>query len=247
MSAAQRVCSYLGRWDEAAVTGKKALDVAQRFSDKSMISIAAAHLSLGYSWAGDLSQAVEYGKLSLQNAQTPGDKARSKRSLGWALCRAGKTDRGIELLTDATLPIFRTKDFIAFETPLRCYLGEGYWLAGEERKARQMLEEGLKMAYHCGARYYVGFAHRILGEISFKTDLVKAVEHFQKSIAVLQKIKAENELALAYVGYGRSYKQNGQISQAKEYLTKALRIFKRIKTLIEQEKVRKILAKLPDS
>jgi len=72
------------------------------------------------------------------------------------------------------------------------------------------------------------------------------VSHFEKSIAVLQKIKAENELALAYAGYGRLQKQQGQIGQAREYLTKALEIFERLGTLIEPDKVREELARLPE-
>ena len=133
---------------------------------------------------------------------------------------------------------------MAFETPLRCYLGEGYWLAGEEKKARQTLEEGLEMAERCGARYHVGFAHRVLGEIALKTNPAQAAPHFEKSIAVLQEIKAENELALAYAGYGRLHNQIGQTSQAREYLVKALEICERLGTLIEPDKVREELDEL---
>jgi len=52
-------------------------------------------------------------------------------------------------------------------------------------------------------------------------------------------------LALAYAGYGRYHKQKGQIAQAREYLMKALEIFERLGTLIEPDKVREELAKLP--
>jgi tetratricopeptide (TPR) repeat protein len=72
-----------------------------------------------------------------------------------------------------------------------------------------------------------------------------AAPRFEKSIAIFQEIKAENELALAYACYGRLHKQKGQIAQAREYLTKALEIFERLGTLIEPEKVRGILADLP--
>ena len=133
---------------------------------------------------------------------------------------------------------------MAFETPLRCYLGEGYWLAGEEEKARQMLEEGLEMAERFGARYYAGFAQRLLGEIALKTHPTQAAPLFENSIAVLREIKAENELALAYAGYGRLHKQQGKTAQAQEYLTKALDILERLGTLIEPDKVRPELAEL---
>ncbi len=241
LSVASRAYACLGRWDEAVEEAQKALSVAEEFSDNSLISFVAWNLSIVYTWKGDLTRAVEYGELAVQKAPTPGDKAWAQRSLGWALCRAGEPERGIELLT-AVLPIFRAGRFMASEIDLTCYLGEGYWLAGEDEKARQMLEEGLEMAERCGVRYYVGFAQRLLGEIALKNNPAQAAPHFEKSIAVLQEIKAENELALAYAGYGRLHKQQGQIAQAREYLMKALEIFERLGTPIEPGKVREELA-----
>ena len=110
----------------------------------------------------------------------------------------------------------------------------------------QTLEEGLEIANRCGARYYVGSAQRLLGEIVLKTNPTEAATHFEKSIAVLREIKAENELALAFAGYGRLHKQQNQIAQAREHLMKALEIFERLGTLIEPDRVREELAGLPE-
>jgi len=221
---------------------QKALNVAEEFSNNSLISFAAWNLSIAYTWKGDLGRGIEYGELAVQKAQTPYNKALGQRGLAWAWCRAGETSRGIELLT-ALLPIFRGR-FMPSEIPHTCYLGEGHWLAGEHDKARQTLEEALKIAYRCGARYYSAFAQRLLGEIALRTKPAHAVPHFEKSIAVFREIKAENELALAFAGYGRCHKLKGQIAQAQEYLTKALEIFERLGTLIEPDKVRKELTGL---
>jgi tetratricopeptide (TPR) repeat protein len=222
---------------------QKALSVAEEFSDNSLISFVAWNLSIAYTWKGDLARAIEYGELAVQKAPTPADKAWAQRSLGWALCRSGETTRGIELLT-GVLPIFRAGGFMACEIPIACYLGEGHWLAGEDEKARQMLEEGLEMAERCGVRYYAGFAQRLLGESVLETNPTQAVPHFEKSIAIFREIKAENQLAMAYAGYGLLHKKQGEIERAREYLKKALEIFERLGTLIEPDKVRKELAGL---
>ena len=246
LSAASRACSYLGRWDEAVEEGKKALSVAEEFSDNSQISTVAWNLSIAYTLKGDLARAVEYGELAAQKAPTPADKALAQRALGWAWCRSGETTRGIELLTTVLL-IFRAGRFINTEIPLMCFLGEGYWLAGKDEEARQTLDEGLEMAERHGARYFSGFAHRLLGEIALKKKPDQAARHFEKSIAILREIKAENELALAFVGYGRLYRQQNQITEAREYLMKALEIFERLGTLLEPDNVREILAELPEA
>jgi tetratricopeptide (TPR) repeat protein len=246
LSIAARAYACLGRWDEAVKEAQKALSVAEEFSDNSVISFVAWNLSIVYAWKGDLARAVEYGELSLHKAATIGEKAWAQRSLGWALCRSGETTRGVELLTKV-LPIFRAGRFITSEINLTCFLGEGYWLAREDDKARQTLEKGLEMAERYGVRYYVGFAQRLLGEMNLKTNPAQAETHFERSIAVLQEIKAENELALAYISYSYLHKQQNQIVQAKEYLMKALKIFERLGTPLEQNKVREILAELPET
>jgi tetratricopeptide (TPR) repeat protein len=199
-----------------------------------------------YTWKGDLARAIEYGELAVQKASTPADKAWAQRGLGWALCRSGEVNRGIDLLS-AALAIVRASGHMASKIPTACILGSGYLLAGEDDKAKQTLEEGLEIAERCGARYYAGFAQRLLGEISLKTDPGRAAAHFEKSIATLREIKAENELALAYAGYGRFHRQQSQITRAREYLTKALEIFERLGTLLEPDKVRELLAGLPEA
>jgi tetratricopeptide (TPR) repeat protein len=246
LCSASRACICLGRWNEALEVAQKALKVAEEFSDKSLVVFATWTLSLAYTSKGDLARAVEYGERAFQNAPTPADKAWAQRGLGWALCRAGEANRGIELLA-AALQNFQTEHRMAGIIPITCTLGAGYWLNGEDDKAKETLEESLKIADQCGARYYVGWVHRVLGEISLKNNPAQAVLHFEKSIAVFREIKAENELALAYAGYGRYHKQQNQIAKAREYLTTALKILKRLGTLIEPEKVREILAELPEA
>ena len=131
------------------------------------------------------------------------------------------------------------------------FLGECYWLASESDNARQTLEELLELANRCGAKFYLGSAHRLLGEVALTTDPIQvaaplATPHFEQSIAILRQIHAENELALAYAGYGRLHRQQGNMTQAREHLTRALEIFERLGTLGEPDKVKQVLAILPE-
>jgi len=244
LGAAARACICLGRWDQAVEEAQKALKIAEESSDNSLVVFAVWILSMAYTWSGDLGRGVEYGELALQKAVTPADRAWALRGLGWALCRAGEATRGVELLTSA-LQNFQTRDRMAGIIPSTCTLGAGYWLGREDDKAKKTLEEALKIAERCGASYYVGWAHRFLGEIALQEDPARAAFHFEKSIAELQEINAENELALVYACYGRLQKQQGQFAKAREYLTQSLEIFERLGTLIEPDRVRQILAELP--
>jgi tetratricopeptide (TPR) repeat protein len=243
LCASSRAFIYLGRWDEAMQEAQKALKVAEKFSDNSLVAFAVWTLSMAYTWKGDLDRALEFAEMAFQKAPTFADKAWAKRGLGWVLCQFGDTNRGIEHLT-AALQTFNARRWMPGIIPTTCILGGAYWLAGKTEKARQTLEEALAIAERCGARYYAGFAQRLIGEIAAKTNPDQAAAHFEISIGLLQEIKAENELALAYAGYGRFYKQQRQIAMARENLMKALEIFERLGTLIEPDKVRKELAGL---
>jgi len=245
LCVASRACLCLGRWGQAVEEAQNALKVAEEFSDNSLIALMVLTLSMAHTWKGDLARGVEYGELAYQKAPTPGDKAFAQRALGWALCRTGGTSRGIELMS-AALKTFRDGNWMPGIIPTMCTLGGAHWFAGEDDKARKTLQDALQIANRCGARYYVGWSDRFLGEIELKSKPDQSATHFERSIAILLEIKAENELALAYAGYGRLHKQQGQIAKAREYLMKALEIFERLGTLIEPEKVRDELNELSE-
>jgi tetratricopeptide (TPR) repeat protein len=90
---------------------------------------------------------------------------------------------------------------------------------------------------------------RLLGEIAVERDPGQVAEplaapEFEASISILRDIKAENELALAYAGYGRLHKQRGRVTEARDYFDRALAIFDRLGTFVEPDKVRAELAQL---
>jgi tetratricopeptide (TPR) repeat protein len=243
-AGASLACSWLGHWEQAVAEAQEELRVAQEFADNSLIAFAAWNLSFAYACKGDMARALEYGELAVQNAPTPADLAWAQAALACAWCRAGEPRRGVEILA-ALIPIFRGGRFVPAE-PFTPFLGEGYWLAGEPDKARQTLEELLEIAAQCGMRFLIGSVHRLLGEIALPTNPTQAASHFERSIATLREINAENELAMAYAGYGRLHTQQGHIAQARDYLTRALAIFERLGTLGKPDKVRQALAALPE-
>jgi class 3 adenylate cyclase/tetratricopeptide (TPR) repeat protein len=240
---------FLGRWEHAVQEAHKALRAAEEFADNNIGATAAMCISWAYTAQGDLGRAGAYAKLAVQKATTPVDKMWTQAGLAWTWCRSGEPGRGLEAQAQIVAQ-YRAARCIFGElfTP---FLGEGYWLAGEYDKATQTLEELLDIAERCGMKFLLGSAHRLLGEVALSANLTQmeapfAAPHFEQSIAILQQINAENELALAYAGYGRLHEQRGDIAQARDYLTRALEVFERLGTLLEPDKVRQALAELPE-
>jgi class 3 adenylate cyclase/tetratricopeptide (TPR) repeat protein len=241
----------LGRWDAAVAEAQQGLKAGEQASDDSVISYGAYTTSCAYTSKGDLARAIEWGELAVRKAVTPSEKVWSQTFLAWAWCRAGGPERGVALLAQL-VPITRAARFVPFATFHTLWLCEGYWRVGEYDRARHTLEELLEVAGSCGMRFVIASAHRLLGEIALATN-PRSVEpppaalHFETSIAILSNIKAENELALSYAGYGRLHRQQGRIADARDYLTRALEIFERLGTLVEPDKVRAELAELEEA
>jgi len=233
-----------GCWEEVVAEGDKALHVAQEFSDNSHISFAAAIISAASCFKGDLERALAFGELAVRKAPTFADKAWSNGFLAYAWCRNGESSRGIEVLAPLLQTIRGARHAVS-ELLFGNMLCEGYLLAGQCKEARKTGKEAVGLAERCGAKVHLAWAYRLLGEIDLKTNPSEAGSYFRQAICILQEFKAENELALAYSGMGRFHKQQGNVEQARKYLTDALEIFERLGTLIEPDKVRKELAELP--
>jgi tetratricopeptide (TPR) repeat protein len=220
------------------------MEIPQESSDFSLISWAATNISAAYANEGELDKAIEYGELGVQEAPTLGDEFLARVFLGWARCRAGETEKGIEDLV-SFVQIAQGSSFVTGEIFGGEMLGEGYWLAGEYEKAKETLGRVLDLTERSGAKRTQGRAHRLLGELALKTNLVEAAPHFERAIEISREFKMENDLALAYSGMGRYHKLRGEYAEAWRYLTDALAIFERLGTLIEPDKVRKELEEFP--
>lgn len=245
IAATSLAYTFCGCWDDAVEEGQKELNVAEEYSDNSMICFAHWNLSMAYAHKGDLDQAVEHAQMALDIAPTPADRVWAQVPLCLAWFRAGKSQKAIDIMPQL-ISTQRSARFTWSELTA-VYLGRGYVLAGEFEKAKQTLEEILELQKQYGMKFVIGSAYRLLGEIALQCNTVEALSNFEKSITILTEIKAENELALAHAGYGRLYKQQGNIEKARKYLNQALETFERLGTLIEPDKLRKELTELPAS
>ncbi|MFQ5854951.1 MAG: tetratricopeptide repeat protein [Anaerolineae bacterium] len=98
---------------------------------------------------------------------------------------------------------------------------------GHAQEALNCASRALEIARELGSQTHHGFAHRALGEVYAARDEGRdqAVEHFERSIALLEEAGAYFDLALAYLAYGRALRRWGQTEQGERYLHRAREIF----------------------
>ncbi len=233
-------CFFKGRWEQAVEEGENGLRVGEKYEMNHIVSFAAFALSNAYTLRGDLSRAIEYAELGIQKATTVAERLWAQSGLQWAHARIGDPAIGVEL-GKSLAPMYRAAHFVPGETFTLINTAEGILRCGDRNDAAKKCREGLKLAQRSGMKFAIGHGHRLLGETSLEVNPDEAHDHFTKSMTVFEEIGAENELALAYSGYGRLHKKQGDIPQAREYLTRALEILERLGTLIEPDRVRKEL------
>ena len=242
------VSAHRGRWQEALDECGKALALASEYGDDRLVAFAHTLRSLTLMYQGDTEAALASAELAAERAPTPAEQSWAQSHLGWAWCRTGRPDEGIDVLAGLAA-MFTQANLVIGEVWNASYLGEAYWRAGRLPEADETLRTLVDRAEETGMRYYLGTAHRLLGEVTRQAEPTadgrrRAAGHFEQAVGVLSAIGAENELALAHAGYGRLDAERGDQDGARRHLTVALEIFERLGTLGEPDQVRKDLAGL---
>jgi tetratricopeptide (TPR) repeat protein len=237
--------TYRGNWEVAVTEGQKAVKIAEDLSNDYMVSLTAGFISLTYNLKGDFARAQEYAEIAIHRATSSVDRAWAETYLALVWCKTGQAAKAIKILT-TLVEQARSVHYVPNEVVNTLNLGEAYIWAGEYDKAKKLLSDGLQLASRCSYKYCIVKAHRLLGEITLEINASQAGTHFEKAIALSDEIGAQNELALSYAGYGRYHRHQGQVTKARDYLTKALEIFDSLDTLKEPDKLKKELTELPD-
>jgi tetratricopeptide (TPR) repeat protein len=248
LAAASWAYACLGRFDEAIAEASNELALCEEYQDKSLIAFAEWIMSIPFIFKQDFAKATEHAEASLENARTPADKVWAQTFLGWAWCRSGRAREAVDLLA-SILPLYEATQFVPGVVLTSAMLGEAYWRCGQREDAEKTLKKGLERATLASTKkFYVGWMNRILGEIATEQNLEQlAVAHFEKAVTTLEAIKAENELAFAYYGYGRLHGRLNRTGEATDFLTRALEIFIRLGTLGEPAKIRAELSEISTS
>jgi tetratricopeptide (TPR) repeat protein len=236
-AAASWAHSCMGHCVEALQQAEREAVVAEEYHDNSLVAFANWNAALAHTYNGDVSKAIKRAETAVEKAPTPADKLWAQTHLGFAWCRGHRARDGADLLASLT-PMYAATRFALGQMMATTYLGEAYWRAGQHAAAQDTLQKGLELATANGMKFYAGCMRRLLGEVALALNPEQVIEplaasHFEAGISILHDIKAENELACAYAGYGRFHKQQGREAEARHYFTRAVEIFDRLGTVIE--------------
>ena len=242
-AAATVANSCLGRWNDAIAEGARAVQIGEQYGDVGATSFAAMVATWPHAFKGDLERAMEMADLALRKAGSPADELFARGSRALVQTRIGQPGEAIAALAPA-VAVIRAMRFPECER-FSLYYCEALWRAGELTQAREAIRACLEVVEPCGMRYFAAVAKRLMGEVEMAVGgehLPSAADHFQASIAAFEAMGAENELALAWAGYGRLKAKLGDLDAAHTYATRALHVFQRLGTNVTQDEAVWLLA-----
>ena len=247
LTASAWACAMLGRWDLGLEKAMASLKESERVRDASLVSFSYTFgFCVVHGHRGAFEEAIECGRRAVENAQTPAERQWAESHYAWVLIA-----RDPAAAEEQLAPIVSFYRSAGLDWP-ECFtavpLGEACLSTGRLEKARECLERIVAIAERLEIRLFSTPGERLLGEVMLADGrpeaLQQAQHHFERAMACRERSKAENELALAWAGYGRLQARLGRADQAREYLTKALAAFERLGTLGQPERVRAALVDL---
>jgi class 3 adenylate cyclase/tetratricopeptide (TPR) repeat protein len=247
LTATAWACAMLGRWEQGVERGRSALAESERVRDASLASFSYTFgLSILYRHWGKIEEAIDCGCKAVASAQTPAERQWAEGFYADAL-----TQRDAAAAAAILKPIVAFYRSAGLDWP-ECWastqLAEACLLLGRHQQARADAARVVELGGRLDIRLCATPAQRLLGEICLSAGdpeaLAQARHHFEQAIASCERSKAENQLALAWAGYGRLQARLGNDALAREYLENALQTFERLGTLGQPQRVRADLAAL---
>ncbi len=190
-------------------------------------SAALEHLADVQILIGDYGQAIENLKKSKETTEDNGTKARVLRKAGEVFEKKGDYDASLTFLSDAKQSVEEE----TVEYGRICFTeGHTYWRKAEFDKAMCLFQEGIMTLEKAGGEPKdIGNMHRAIGNIHLsKAEYGKALEHYEKSLAVMENIDERYGVAAALNNTGNVYVERGELDKALGFYERSLEIRKNI-------------------
>ena len=232
-AVASYVLAFLGEFDRAFVHADHAIQLAQKIQNP-FAKANAYHLRgcIG-DQRGEWTQAIKDYEEAIRIAEKAEDLFRLylvKSWIGRARTMAGDPDRGRELLEESLALAERigTKFWLAWQ---KTALAACLFKLGELETGSHLCQEAILLGEETNDKFVIAYAKRTFAEIfSYlePSDPQKAERATLDAIGTQQEIDAKPELARSYASYVHLLTNRGENEKAKEYLAKAIGMFRQM-------------------
>lgn len=224
-------CFSLGRWAEAEYHYLQAHSMSDQIGNKYDLAVADNNLGGIALKRGQFENALLFYQEGLKLARLVGSAwmlGVFHMNLGWTYTHLGDIKQAKENLA-ASQTHFEQAQSREFLPELKRHQAEAALLADELDLAAQHIQESLRLAQELDMRGEQGTSMLVWGRIAYaQGDLATAQERLQASVAILQEVAEEYELARSHYWLAVILVELGKIEPARPLLAEAAHTFKRL-------------------
>jgi tetratricopeptide (TPR) repeat protein len=255
-------CGFTGDGKKAIELGKTVLEYGQRNSDIRSMAAGHASMGIGHMSSGELSIAAEYFQEAIKVAADPVYSIYAKAFLGPVQIMLGKLKEAEETLREP-VEFWHKYGFGSAGTFAYAFQGVLSIIQGKMSEGMEKLKEGISLSKKNGRKSVCAFLEHVLGyvylqivsgegpkslsimakNIGFIIKNVpaaakKSEAHLNRAIQLAKEIDANGVLGETYLDLGRLYKIKNKTEQARDCLSRAIKIFEQNKAepLLKQAK-----------
>ena len=178
---------------EAIQKFKEALDVGYEIEDDFLVIRSMNNIALNLSKVGELDSAYWYAKQALKRNEVVGAvyfNTFTNRVIGDILLSKGELLQAIRTFERA-LEVSSSHKLASFEASIFHRLGKAYMLSGDNTKAKEYLEKGLKVSQEGGFKDELLNTYQELANLYHAMGNVEKAYEFHRSFNELNKIQDE--------------------------------------------------------
>jgi class 3 adenylate cyclase/tetratricopeptide (TPR) repeat protein len=268
LSALAHTYIYKGESKKALDAGQMLLDYGHKHSNIRSISLGYQFISYSHFIAGDYPQAMEYAQKAIQISVDPLYSMGSNLLMGFSHAFLGEFQK-IGEMAKQHWKFYQDVGCEVWGTLAEILVGITYIANGQMSQGLKMVEK-VRDAYQKNKRrgtlamseYILGriYLQIVEGEnmpsfsilarnIGFMVKNVpaaakKAEEHFKRAIALAKEVGTKNYMAMAYLDLGLLHKAKKRTDQAKECISKAIKLFEQCEATVFLKQAKEALESL---
>jgi tetratricopeptide (TPR) repeat protein len=219
-----------GQFTEAIQLGLDAVHSAEASEVAHWLVQAWSTLTYVHTVRGEYPRAAELSEraLALAKARELGLFLPLQQWLvGYTWARSGRVAEGLPLIR-AGLAQLEAWELSRWLPLVILHLGEVCLLTGLIDEARAHAVRGLGLARELGQRLHEAYALRVLGEILSRDDAAGAEESYRAALAVADELGLRPLVAHCHLGFGRLYGRTTKRQEARERLTTATTMYRKM-------------------
>ena len=224
--------AYLGEFCEGIVRGAEGIEIADSIRIPFNQAYIRNYVAWLYVWKGDPAAALPLSDRAIGLGEAHGLAPVLPAAMtihGWALCCAGRVGEGLSFLEEG-IKLAESRSLMQYHTIWIAQLCESFLLGGEFDRAELTARQVLDLARTRREPGNEAWAHCLLGDVrcASQADAEAAERSYRDALLSAEALRLRPLVARCHLGLGKLYRHAGKQEEARQHLTTATTMYRKM-------------------